>query len=123
MQLVANHPWFGSRDLASSVKADLHLICSAVCHNSDHIVRGTGSSLKTVSTLPRPIRPIFNKISNLHFIICIFQVFQEAMVSLKSIFRSNKQNGALHVLQCFPSINQTRRKSILRGIRPCDRCP
>ena len=81
------------------MKADLDLICSTVCHKSDHIIRGTGSSLKTLPTLPRPVRPIFSKIGDklkyLHFIMCHISVVPKGNdFSQESLFRSNKQDDA-----------------------------
>ena len=95
LQLVVNHPWFGSPSLTLSVKADRDSICSTVCHNSDHIVRGNGNSLKTLSALPRPVRPIFSKISDLHFIMCHISSVPRGNGFSQSLFRFNKQNDAL----------------------------
>ena len=97
-------------------------ICSTVCqcHNSDHIVRGIQSSLKTLSALPRLVRPIFSKISDLHFIMChISSVPRGNGFSQDSLFRCNKQDALCYKI----FFNETRRKSILQGIWPGDRCP
>ena len=88
LQLVANHPWFGSQSLDSSAKADLDSICSTVFHNSDRIVRGTGSSFKNISLLCLDRLGLSSVKSAISISSCvvILQVLQEAMVSLKKVF-------------------------------------
>ena len=82
LQLVVNHPWFGF-----ICKSRPRFYCTVSVTSRPWItLRGTRSSLETLSTLPRPVRPIFSKISDKLISISscvIFQSFQEAMVTLE----------------------------------------
>ena len=82
LQLVVNHPQFGF-----ICKSRPRFYCTVSATTRARItLRETGSPLKTLSTLPRSVRPTFSKISDKLISISscvIFQLFQEAMVSLK----------------------------------------
>ena len=109
MKLVVNHPWFGF-----ICKSSLRFYCTVSVTTLPRItLRGTGSSLETLSTLPRPIRPIFSKISRKFISISscvIFQLLQKAMVSLKKQYFSDptaKKGYMMHGATIF-SFNQKR---------------
>ena len=109
LQLVVNHPWFGF-----ICKSSARFYCTVSVTTRPRItLRGTGSSLETLSTLPRPVRPVFSKISDKLISISsciIFQLLQEAMVSLKKKSFSDPTGKKRYMMPgaTIFSFNQTR---------------
>ena len=109
LQLVVNHPWFGF-----ICKSSPKFFCTVSLTTRPRItLRGTGSSLETDLTEDRPVRPIFSKISDKLISISscvIFQLLQEAMVSLKKQSFSDLTGKKRYMMlgATIFSFNQTR---------------
>ena len=124
LQLKVNHCWFGFM-----CKSSPRFYCTVSVTARPRItLRGTGTSLETLSTLPRPVRPIFSKISDK--LISFHHVSYSSsksqwFLSRNSLFRSNRQE-TIHNAWCYNIFLQPD-KAVWDGFckesLPWNRCP
>ena len=99
LQLVVNHSWFGF-----ICKSRRRFYCT-VSVTTRITLRRTGGSLKTLSTLPRPVMPTFNKISDKLisiFIMCHISVVpRDNGFSQETVFFRSNRHETIRNAWCY----------------------